>query len=46
MVADGLNPGKNQVYFIPYGTKLEWQKLWLNNGELSFGAGTQQLAYR
>jgi recombination protein RecT len=26
MVADGLNPGKNQVYFIPYGTKLECQR--------------------
>ena len=26
MVADGLNPGKNQVYFIPYGNKLECQR--------------------
>lgn len=26
MVADGLNPAKNQVYFIPYGQKLECQR--------------------
>ena len=41
MVADGLNPGKNQVYFIPYGTKLECQRSY--QGLLPLLKGTANL---
>lgn len=29
MITQGLNPNKNQCYFIPYGTKLEFQRSYL-----------------